>query len=273
MPKVAISSDFLTAYAGIPRSQQKKVREFITRFQLDPTSHSIHYEPINDVRDDRVRTVRIDLAYRAIVLHPDQGDVYLLAWVDHHDEAMNWARNKVFEVNPVTGALQVFDVDALETLDLPSTEEPEAKSLSDYGLFETFTDDDLFRTGLPKPLLPAIRVLQKPVDLDALQPYLPAEAFEALFWVANLGYSIDQAINEANVKQTPGDVDQGDLGQALEHPDSRRRFAIIESAEELIDILNAPLDKWRVFLHPSQASSGRGGFFWSISSFGGRWHW
>ena len=64
-------------------------------------------------RDKRVRTVRIDLAYRAIILHPDQGDIYTLVWVDHHDEAMAWARNKLFEVNPVTGALQVLDTEQI----------------------------------------------------------------------------------------------------------------------------------------------------------------
>ena len=87
MPKVAISSDFLTAYALVPKAQQKKVREFVTRFQLDPAASGINYEAIHQARDPRVRTVRIDLAYRAVVLHPERGDVYVLAWVDHHDEA------------------------------------------------------------------------------------------------------------------------------------------------------------------------------------------
>ncbi len=96
MPRVAISTDFLTALAQTPRAQQKKVRTFVTRFQLDPTAASINYEPIQGARDDRVRTVRIDLAYRAVVLHPDTGDIYVLLWIDHHDEAMAWARNKRF---------------------------------------------------------------------------------------------------------------------------------------------------------------------------------
>ena len=79
MPQVAISADFLTAFSKIPKSKQKKVREFITRFQSDPTAHSINYEPIHSARDAHVRSVRIDLAYRAIVLHPNKGSTYLLA--------------------------------------------------------------------------------------------------------------------------------------------------------------------------------------------------
>ena len=125
MPQVAISADFLLAFSQVPRTQQRKVRDFITRFQIDPTQHSINYEPIHDTLDDRVRTVRIGLNYRAIVLHPDQGDVYLLAWVDHHDEAMAWAKRKRFEVNPVIGALQVFDTQFIEEVQTMAGERPE----------------------------------------------------------------------------------------------------------------------------------------------------
>ena len=78
MPKVAIAADFLESFAQIPRAQHKKVREFVKKFQANPTGHSINYEPIHDMRDARVRTVRIDLDYRAIVLHPQKGDVYVL---------------------------------------------------------------------------------------------------------------------------------------------------------------------------------------------------
>ncbi len=253
MTTVAISSDFLTAYAQVPRAQQRKVREFVTRFQMDPTAASINYEPIHRVRDARVRTVRIDLAYRAVVLHPEQGDVYLLAWVDHHDEAMAWARNKVFEVNPVTGALQVIDAVAVERLAAPETPAREERPAEDYGPFETFSDADLLRTGLPQPLLPAVRALPSAEALDAMQPYLPEEAFEALYWIAHLGYSVDQALAEVQRPPTEAAIDLHDLDQALAHPDSQRRFVVVERADELMEILNAPLERWRVFLHPSQA--------------------
>lgn len=249
MPQVAISSDFFTAYAHIPQAQQKKVREFITRFQANPTSAGINYEPIVEVKDKRVRTVRIDLAYRAIVLHPQQGDVYVLVWVDHHDEAMEWARRKVFEVNPLTGALQVIDTTIVEEIE-PAVS---PKSLDDYGPFDTFSDDDLLRTGLPRPLLPAVRALKNADALDELHPHLPEEAYEALFWIAHLDYSVDQALAEVATHPATTKVDTDNIAAALEHPDSRRRFVVVKSADELTEMLNAPLAKWRIFLHPAQA--------------------
>jgi superfamily I DNA/RNA helicase len=249
MPNVAISSDFLTAFSKIPQSQQKKVREFVTRFQNNPTSASINYEPIHDVQDKRIRTVRIGLDYRGVVLHPEEGDIYLLMWVDHHDEAMEWAKNKVFDIHPVTGALQVIDTQLVEKVESFTQQIPGA--IHDDSLFGTFQDDDLLRTGLPKLLLPAVRALRKPGDLDEIQPYLPEEAYEALYWIANLGYSIDQALNEIS---KPSAVDPTDLVKALDHPDSKRRFVVVKNVDELVEMLNAPLAKWRVFLHPSQAS-------------------
>jgi len=246
MTQVAISSDFLTAFSHVPQSQQKKVREFVTRFQCNPTSAAINYESIHDVQDKRVRTVRIGLDYRAIVLQPEEDKVYLLLWVDHHDEAMQWARNKVFDIHPVTGALQIIDVQFIR-----SVKQPHIAQQGVDALFGTFTDEDLLRIGLPEPLLPAVRALRKPEDLDGLQPYLPEEAYEALYWIANLGYSVDQALGAV---AQPTHVDPKDMAKALSHPDSKRRFVVVKNVDELVEMLNAPLAKWRVFLHPSQAA-------------------
>lgn len=255
MFQVAISDDFLTAYAQLPKAQQKKVREFVTRFRADPTVHSINYEPVHDARDRRVRTVRIDLSYRAIILHPDQGNTYLLAWVDHHDEAMDWARKKQFDVNPVTGALQMVDTIATQAMveEIEEKRGPETKALSEYVLFETFSDNDLCIAGLPEALIPAVRALKTAEELEELKAYLPREAYEALWWIANFGYSVKQALNEVAASRPAEPVDTEDIGTALEHPDSQRRFAVIRTTSELQEMLNAPMEKWRVFLHPSQA--------------------
>ena len=45
--KVAISADFLTAFAALPRQIQGKVTEFINKFRNNPQSPGINYEKIN----------------------------------------------------------------------------------------------------------------------------------------------------------------------------------------------------------------------------------
>jgi hypothetical protein len=263
MPQVALSADFLKAFARIPRSQQKKVRQFLDKFRADPTAASINYEPISDMRDPKVRTVRIDQAYRGIVIHPPKGDVYLMVWVDHHDEAMAWARNKMFEVNRVTGSFQVWEPIEEEAVleEVAPTVEPVALVESDVVppgfLFSGQPNDTLMLVGVPEPLLAAVRTLRTEADLDRLAQYLPAEATDALYLLA-AGYDIEQTLDELDRLTVTGDkdvpqaVDTEDFVAALERPESKREFKIVEDDHELSDVLNAQLHVWRVFLHPSQ---------------------
>jgi hypothetical protein len=246
MPTVAIGADFLEAFARVPRAQQRKVREFTEKFKANPKSSAINYEKIHGVRDDKVRTVRIDQKYRAVVLHPDDGDVYILAWVDNHDEAMDWARRRTFEINPQTGALQVVSVTEAERA-VPTAGHP-----APGGLFAAFADDVLLSFGLPSVLLPAVRAVRATEELSALGRHLPAEASEALAWLAD-GIPADEVREAVEASAAKGvGVDQADLAKALEHPDTKRRFVAIRSDADLAAILDAPLAKWRVFLHPSQ---------------------
>ena len=108
--KVAISADFLNAFAALPRQIQGKVTEFMNKFRNDPTSPGINYEKLNACQDKKMCSVRIDNTYRGIVVRQPETGVYLLLWVDHHDEAYAWAKNKKCEVNPKTGAIQIYDI-------------------------------------------------------------------------------------------------------------------------------------------------------------------
>jgi hypothetical protein len=72
-PKVAISSEFFSSVLKLPKTQQEKAVKFMELFRQDPTSAGINYETIQAARDKNLRSVRIDQAYRAIVLAPDEG--------------------------------------------------------------------------------------------------------------------------------------------------------------------------------------------------------
>jgi hypothetical protein len=249
-PQVAISESFLTALARLPKPLQKKAREFTTKFRTNPTSAAINYESIHGMRDPKVRTVRIDQQYRAVVVHPETGNLYMLVWVDNHDEAMAWAQHKVFDINATTGAIQVVDMQFVEqaTAAVAPTAAP-----APSGLFAALSDGDLARTGLPGVLVPAVRAVRTDDELEKLQPYLPQEAFEALYLIA-AGYDLDRAIRESSRPPiaAPKPVDTTDFAAALEKPATRRQFRLVGSEDELVEMLDASLDKWRVFLHPNQ---------------------
>src|SRR5262249_46349873 len=138
-----------------------------------------HYEKLHAARDDKVRTVRIDQKYRAVILHPDEGDVYVLAWVDNHDEAMAWAEKRTFDINPVTGALQIVNATEVEQVVSPVKGKKKPR-----GLREPLAADFLLSCAVPAVLLPAVRAVRTQDELLALIKHLPAEAAEALLWLA-----------------------------------------------------------------------------------------
>lgn len=250
-PHVGISDDFLEAFAKIPKAKQKRVREFMEKFRANPRAPSIHLEPIHDMRDDKVRTVRIGDDYRAIIVHPPEGDLFLCVWVDHHDEAMRWAKNKRFEINPVVGSLQVYEVKegaVPPPVSAPNLDD-EARIPTGRLLAGTL-HADLLRCGVPVALVPAVRALRTEADLDDLAQYLPSEASDALYMLA-AGASLDEAITEA-AKPPPAKIDVSDYVAALNRPASQWKFKLIDSERELLEVMDAPLERWRIFLHPSQ---------------------
>ena len=66
------------------------------------------------------------------------------------------------------------------------------------------------------------------------------------------GFTLDEVFIELDKKEEQKAVDISDYEKALTNPDSQRHFYVVENELELEAILNAPLEKWRVFLHPSQ---------------------
>jgi mRNA-degrading endonuclease RelE of RelBE toxin-antitoxin system len=244
--KVAIASDFLKAFARIPRQQQSKVLEFVSLFRENPASPGIHYEKITKAKDPNLRSVRIDQAYRGVVLRPAGDKVFVLLWVDHHDKAYQWAESKTFQIHPETGSLQVVEI-ATETAATP----PVAEAEPERGLFDDVRNKHLLRLGVPEPMLDRVRAVASEAELDALADTLPQEAYEALFFLS-AGYSLEEVFREVDKTEAPAAVNTNDYAAALENEDSKRRFYVVEEEMELKAILNAPLENWRIFLHPSQ---------------------
>jgi len=246
-PKVALAQDFLSVMAGLPNAVQGKILKWAIKFQSDPTSSGINYENINAARDSNLKSVRIDQDWRGIVFKPSQGDVYVLLYVDHHDDAYRWAENRKIAINPVTGAMQIVLTEHVNVQEPVSATPSSGKASSPY---EALGDQELMSVGVPEDLLSAVRQINDEVGLDGMQGTLPVEAYEALFlFIA--GDSISQILS---ARETRVDVaiDVTDFAGALDRAESQSRFVIVEDDEALSAIMNAPLAQWRVFLHPTQ---------------------
>ncbi len=268
-PKVALAQDFLVNLATLTSAVQGKILKWALRFQSDPTSNGINYEPIHAARDKNLKSVRIDQDWRGIVFKPPLGDVYVLMYVDRHDAAYSWAEGRRIAVNPTTGALQVFAVESLVEPALeqaryaqaqPATEAqstPSAESVkAATPLFSTLSDQDLLGIGTPQELLEQVRSIQSDAELDALQSYLPVEAYEGLFLIA-AGDSVSDVLMSRETRiDKPVDIE--DFAAAIETAESQARFVVVADEETMVAMLNAPLAQWRVFLHPTQRKLAQG---------------
>jgi superfamily I DNA/RNA helicase/mRNA-degrading endonuclease RelE of RelBE toxin-antitoxin system len=250
MTQVAISADFLTAMMNLPRTQQKKVNQFVNKFRNDPRNSGINYEKIHDAANPHMRSVRIDQTYRGIILQPEKGDIYILLWVDHHDDAYDWARRHQCKIHPSTGAIQLFQTQTQVNVEAaqPKTETVEEKESTQ--LFENYNIDQLIKLGLPEEFESKAFSLTSLAQLQEIEKELPVDAYEALYMIASdLPY--DEVLADYNDNSSNEDIDVDDYAAAIERNGSKRRFVLVDD-EELQKMLDAPLEKWRVFLHPSQ---------------------
>jgi len=238
--KVAISSDFLSSFAALPRQVQKKVTEFINKFKTNSRSSGINLEKIKDGTDKNMCSVRIDNTYRGILVRQEDSNVYLLLWVDHHDEAYEWARRKRCEINKRTGSIQVFDVQEVTKTD-DKNDAP--------GIFDNIRNEDLLTLGVPESLCDYIRSLKTPEKFNNSVNNIPRDIIEPLSWIAE-GIDIVEVI-EAYAEDKPETVPEN-LEDALKTPLNMQSFVVVEGEDELKRIMAAPLEKWRIFLHPTQ---------------------
>ena len=266
---VALSNDFFKAFGRLPEKARGKVATFISKFRANPRSPGLNYERIEGGKDPMIRSIRVDQDIRCIVRAPDEGDTYVLLWIDKHDDAYQWARRRTCHVNRVSGALQVVDVEAAELAVgdaiaaavsealasntpaiQPAPEPAPAAQTQPASLFAGCSDDQLMVLGVPEALLPAVRAVTSEEALSRLIEWVPQDCVDGLILLAD-GKPIEVVIEELE-RQRPAAIDPTDVAAALETPESKAEFLVITDDDVLEAMLSAPLERWRVFLHPSQ---------------------
>ena len=250
--RVGFSDAFFGALTKLAPNIQAKVNQMVLKFQNDPKSPGLNYEKLNASKDPNMRSLRVDQAYRVIVSAPESGNVYLFLWVDHHDKAYDWAAKHKCTVNPNTGTVQLY-ASAIQSVPDFSTDSGVEK---DKPLFGDLKDRHLLKLGLPEEQISVIREITSDSQLDGLQSSLPVEAYEGLFLII-AGESYDSIITDREVDEE-GTYDVNNFSEALERIQSQARFVVPTDDEDLREMLNATMAKWRVFLHPSQRSLATG---------------
>jgi superfamily I DNA/RNA helicase/mRNA-degrading endonuclease RelE of RelBE toxin-antitoxin system len=236
------ASTFADAIAKLTHKEQKQVKITTVDLMIDLKGAGLSLERINRAEDEKLWSARVSGDLR-IILRRDGEDV-LLAYVGHHDEAYRWAERRKIVPHERTGAMQIVElvetVEEVGSANTPPEYSHEKTVETVVQPFWVLTDDQMLDVGVPRDWLQPVREMAEG-DLDNLFERLPAEAAEALYDFATGGKLEDHIAVAAKPGENP-----------FVHPDAQRRFRILDNIEELQAALDAPFEKWAVFLHPAQ---------------------
>jgi hypothetical protein len=232
---VILAPHLFDSIAQLSAQDQAQVIAFISTFQANQAHPSIRLERLNKARSKGVWSGRVGRGLRAI-LHKD-GETWAILHAGKHDDAYDWAERREVGRHSVTGALQI--VESVETVRevervIEVLVQPQAAPI-----FRERDDPYLLSLGVPESWLPTLRQVRDDDQLLIVCEKLPEDVAERLF---------DLASGELVTPPVPVPPER----PAIEAADTQRRFYLVEDAEGLAAALEAPMERWIAFLHPSQ---------------------
>jgi len=234
-----IADTFVDSLARLDGEEQKAVKTTAFDLQINPANPGMQFHRLGHSRDAHFWSVRVSSDLRLIVHRTPTS--LMLCYVDHHDAAYRWAERRKIERHPQTGAAQLVEIrETVREILVPRYVDGVPADKAAKPLFPDTPDWLFLSYGVPPEWLADARAATEDTLFD-LAEHLPPEAAEALLQLATTGVNPQLAYPDL-----PPHVD------AFQHPDAQRRFRVIENVEELERALEAPWEKWTIFLHPAQ---------------------
>lgn len=237
---VIIAESFFPSLASLDKNEKARVIDFMGEFLANPASPGLSLERVTDARSDDVWSARVSRDLRAIAFK--DGETWALLFAGHHDPAYRWAERRNIGRHSVTGALQI-----VETVESVAEAEPALRAVAATaettpvvrGLLAEHDGPYLLSLGVPEDWVSLVRHAPDEDRVLEIASHLPQEVAERLVALA----SGEFVPPPAAIKPTQPLIDS---------PDVSSRFYVPSDQAELAAVLNAPLEKWITFLHPSQ---------------------
>lgn len=267
-----IADTFTDSLARLTGDEQKAVKTTAFDLQMNPAGGpGMQFHKLEKAKDKNFWSVRVNRDVRLIVHRTRES--LLLCYVDHHDPAYQWAERRRLETHPKTGAAQWVEIrERIEEVLVPRYVDVQLPSPAKPSIFAATSADDLLTCGVPLEWIDDVKRATEDSLLD-LVGHLPSEAAEALVDLATgaVPAKLRREAQEeeraalaefvAEPRQAYGASEVGlpepyvPDPEAFDHPDARRRFRTVVNVEELERALDAPWEKWTIFLHPAQRES------------------
>jgi mRNA-degrading endonuclease RelE of RelBE toxin-antitoxin system len=244
-----LSSTFTDSLARLAASEQKAVKMTVFDLQVNLESPGLSFHKLDRAKDKSFWSVRVSDDIR-IIVHRSEASL-LVCYVDHHDKAYAWAERRRLETHPKTGAAQLVEIrETVDEIRVPTYVGATTPAGTEPRPLERIADEILVAHGVPLDWLQTLRVATEDELLDIVE-HLPSEAAEAVLELATGGRPSAHPSTDFLLEAAESEPAYGTIAPFL-HPDARRRFRVMSSAEELERALDYPWEKWSVFLHPDQ---------------------
>jgi mRNA-degrading endonuclease RelE of RelBE toxin-antitoxin system len=233
-----IADTFTDSLAKLTGEEQKLAKTTAFDLQLNPAGSGMQFHKLSKSKDPNFWSVRVGSDLRLIV-HKTAASL-MLCYVDHHDAAYPWAERRKIERHPQTGAAQLVEVrETVREIVIPKYVEAAPHVAAAKRICADVPDWVLLSHGVPVEWMDDVRAATEETLFDVAE-HLPQEAAELLLNLAT------------GAPLPPLHIDLPPHADAFEHTEAQRRFRVINNVEELERALEAPWEKWTVFLHPAQ---------------------
>ena len=120
MATLAISREMLSSFNELEKKTRARVDELASIFQQTTAAElrvlkGVDLKRHQNQKDPRARTVRVDDNHRGIVCDTGDGERFILYQILNHADSDAWMARNRFTANVKTGALEVLDLEAIET--------------------------------------------------------------------------------------------------------------------------------------------------------------
>jgi hypothetical protein len=241
---------FDRAYKRLPPNLREAMMNIVHLLSQPIPPKHLHYERVKS--NPKWRSVRMDNRSGYRVIFYEEGEYRVIAWVDAHDDAYEWARKN----EPCFNKYGEFEVVSEEEIPAPPVVVPSAAETVDSSMFPFVAYDVEILRKLGAPDEEWARRLQKlekealEVELESMrqQGLITEPAYERLYLLAS-GEDLRKLLPPAQLnlmveEQLRNSVERGVLWQP-------------EDWEELENYLQYTWQRWLVFLNPSQREMSR----------------
>jgi mRNA-degrading endonuclease RelE of RelBE toxin-antitoxin system len=173
-----IASTFTDSLAKLTGDEQKAVKVTAFELQMNPVNPGMKLHRIDKTKDPNFWSARVSRDLRLIV-HKTEAN-FLLCYVDHHDDAYQWAVRRKIERHPKTGAAQIVEVrETVREIAVPRIVEvetqPPVPTPQKLPLLADVDEQQLLSFGVPPEWVDDVRQATEDTIFD-LAERLPSEA-------------------------------------------------------------------------------------------------